>query len=75
MTLPTVSPFIVRLRLFDGFGRRILLLLTQVLLQLLGSLQVVLTLGPDALCSSLTLGLICNTGSSLHNGAVLDFQQ
>lgn len=73
MTHPTVSPFIIRLRLFDRFGWRILLLLTQVFLQLLGSVQVVLTLGPDALRSSLTLVLICNTGGNLHMGAVLNF--
>lgn len=57
--LQCLSPFVTRL--FDRFGGRSLLPLLQVFLQLLGSVQVVGTLGPDALLGSFSLRLICRT--------------
>lgn len=58
-----VSPSVIRLGLSDGLGRLGALSLLQVFLQLLGSVQVVHTPGPDALCTTAALRLICNTSA------------
>lgn len=66
------SPFVVRLGLFDGFGRRTLLLLVQIFLQLLGPVQVVCTASLDALCASLALDLVCNNTTGSDHMAMSD---
>lgn len=65
MCYSSVSPFVISLGLFDGFGWRSVLFFLQVGLQLLGSFQVLAAFGSDALLCPLPLSLICRNNNTI----------